>query len=106
MATHPHNPIGISISDYFTTTINFTIVIAFANGATGFSVGIEELGSLDTIAPAVSKGNTTLLEWINEDMAKLGAEKFFHSAYEKTLLDVYGADYEDTLVVEPGQAAN
>ena len=39
-------------------------------------------------------------------MAKLGAEKFFHSAYEKTLLDVYGADYEDTLVVEPGQAAN
>ena len=83
-----------------------TEVIAFANGTTGFTVGIEELGSLDTIAPAVSKGNTTLLEWINEDMAKLGAEKFFHSAYEKTLLDVYGADYEDTLVVEPGQAAN
>ena len=83
-----------------------TEVIAFANGASGFTVGIEELGSLDTIAPAVSKGNTTLLEWINEDMAKLGAEKFVHSAYEKTLLDVYGADYEDTLVVEPGPAAN
>ncbi len=82
-----------------------TEVIAFANGAEGYTVGIEELGSLDTIAPAVSKGNTTLLEWINEDMAKLGAEKFFHSDYEKTLLDVYGADYEETLVVEPGQAA-
>lgn len=82
-----------------------TEVIAFANGAEGYTVGIEELGSLDTIAPAVSKGNTTLLEWINEDMAKLGAEKFFHSDYEKTLLDVYGADYEETLVVEPGQSA-
>ena len=81
-----------------------TEVIAFANSAKGFTVGIEELGSLDTIAPAVSKGNTELLQWINEDMEKLGVEKFFHAAYEKTLLDVYGADYEDTLVVEPGQA--
>ena len=80
-----------------------TEVIAFANSAEGYTVGIEELGSLDTIAPAVSKGNTTLLDWINEDMQKLGSEKFFHAAYEKTLLDVYGADYEDTLVVVPGQ---
>ena len=80
-----------------------TEVIAFANSAEGYTVGIEELGSLDTIAPAVSKGNTELLEWINEDMEKLGAENFFHTAYEKTLLEVYGADYEDTLVVEPGQ---
>ena len=78
-----------------------TEVIAFANEGSGYTVGIEELGSLDTIAPAVSKGNTTLLDWVNEDLAKLGSEKFFHSAYEKTLLDVYGADYEDTLVVEP-----
>ena len=78
-----------------------TEVIAFANAGTGYVVGIEELGSLDTIAPAVSKGNTELLDWVNEDMAKLGSENFFHGAYEKTLLDVYGADYEDTLVVEP-----
>ena len=78
-----------------------TEVIAFANEGSGYTVGIEELGSLDTIAPAVSKGNTTLLEWVNEDMHKLGQEKFFHAAYEKTLLSVYGAEYEDTLVVEP-----
>jgi len=80
-----------------------TEVIAFANGTTGYTVGIEELGDKDTIAPAVTKGNETLLNWINEDMAKLGAENFFHAAYEKTLLDVYGAAYEDTLVVEPGK---
>lgn len=78
-----------------------TEVIAFANELQGYTVGIEELGSADTIAPAVSKGNTTLLDWINEDLHALGSENFFHSAYEKTLLDVYGADYEDTLVVEP-----
>ncbi len=82
-----------------------TEVIAFANQATAgeYVVGIETLGDADTIAPAVTKGNTTLLEWINEDMAKLGAENFFHTDYEKTLLATYGADYEDTLVVEPGK---
>lgn len=80
-----------------------TEVIAFANQSKGYTVGIEELGDLDTIAPAVSKGNDTLLAWVNETMAKLGSEKFFHADYEKTLLDVYGAAYEDTLVVEPGQ---
>ena len=81
-----------------------TEVIAFANQGTGFTVGIEELGDLDTIAPAVSKGNDTLLAWVNETMEKLGSEKFFHSDYEKTLLEVYGAAYEETLVVEPGQS--
>ena len=69
-----------------------TEVIAFANESKGYTVGIEELGSKDTIAPAVSKGNDTLLQWINDDMHTLGSEKFFHAAYEKTLLDVYGAD--------------
>ena len=67
-------------------------------------MGIESLGNPDTIAPAVAKGNENLLTWINEDMVKLGAQNFFHAAYEKTLLDTYGAAYEDTLVVEPGQA--
>ena len=79
-----------------------TEVMAFAATTPGYTVGIAELGSLDTIAPAVSKGNESLLAWINEDMVKLGAENFFHADYEKTLLDVYGADYENTLVVEPG----
>ena len=81
-----------------------TEVIAFANADLNeYVVGIESLGNPDTIAPAVAKGNESLLTWINDEMVKLGSQKFFHSAYEKTLLDTYGADYEDTLVVEPGQ---
>ncbi len=81
-----------------------TEVIAFANSAgSGYVVGIEQLGDLDTIAPAVSKGNTELLDWINEDLAKLGAENFFHKDYEKTLESTYGDEFEETLVVEPGQ---
>ena len=64
-------------------------------------MGIDELGDKDTIAPAVAKGNSELLDWVNNELNDLGAKKFFHSDYEKTLKDTYGSDYEDTLVVEP-----
>lgn len=79
-----------------------TEVIAFALQNKGYKVGISTLGSNDTIAPAVTKGNTTLLEWINEDIKKLGEEKFFHKDYEETLSETYGTEYEETLVVEGG----
>ena len=79
-----------------------TEVIAFANENEGYTVGIESLGSADTIAPAVTKGNTTLLEWLNDEIEALGEENFFHADYEATLVDTYGLDYEDTLVVEGG----
>ncbi|MCR4833454.1 MAG: transporter substrate-binding domain-containing protein [Butyrivibrio sp.] len=77
-----------------------TEVIAFAIENEGYEVGIPSLGSADTIAPAVTKGNETLLSWLNEELVTLGQENFFHADYEATLLDTYGADYEDTLVVE------
>ena len=82
-----------------------TEVIAYATENPGYVVGIPSLGSQDTIAPAVSKGNTTLLDWLNEEIKTLGNENFFHADYEATLIDTYGKDYEETLVVEGGQAA-
>ena len=82
-----------------------TEVIAYALENEGYVVGIPSLGSQDTIAPAVSKGNTTLLNWLNDEIKALGKENFFHADYEATLLDTYGADYEDTLVVEGGVVA-
>ena len=80
-----------------------TEVIAFAKQNSGYTVGIPSLGSQDTIAPAVSKGNTTLLDWINDEIKSLGEESFFHKDYEETLVDTYGLDYEDELVVEGGE---
>ena len=82
-----------------------TEVIAFALQNSGYTVGIPSLGSQDTIAPAVSKGNTTLLEWINAEIESLAAENFFHKDYEATLVDTYGLDYEESLVVEGGVVA-
>ena len=80
-----------------------TEVIAFAIENPGYTVGIPSLGSQDTIAPAVATGNITLLNWLNDEIKSLGKENFFHKDYEATLLDTYGKEYEDTLVVEGGE---
>ena len=80
-----------------------TEVLAWAIENPGFTVGIESLGSLDTIAPAVQKGNDTVLTYINDEIRALAAKQFFHADYEATLKDVYGDAVDpDNLVVEGG----
>lgn len=80
-----------------------TEVLAWAIENNGFSVGVESLGNLDTIAAAVQKGNKELLDWLNNHIKTLGEENFFHQAYEATLAPVYGdAADPDSLVVEGG----
>ena len=80
-----------------------TEVLAWAMQNPGFTVGIESLGSLDAIAPAVTKGNTTVLNWVNDEIKALADEQFFHADYDATLAAVYGeAVDKDNLVVEGG----
>ncbi|WP_191015372.1 cysteine ABC transporter substrate-binding protein [Treponema zioleckii] len=80
-----------------------TEVLAWAIENNGFTVGIESLGDLDTIAPAVQKGNTELLNWINDEIKSLAKEQFFHADYEATLREVYGPQSDaNNLVVEGG----
>ena len=80
-----------------------TEVIAFAKDNPGFSVGVPTLGSQDTIAPAVTKGNKELLDWINTELVTLGKENFVHKDYEATLTSVYGKEFEENLVIEGGK---
>lgn len=80
-----------------------TEVIAWAKENPGFVVGAPSIGNIDTIAPAVAKGNKELLDWINKELESLGNEKFIHKAYEETLLHIYGADFEESLVIEGGK---
>lgn len=81
-----------------------TEVLAWAIENPGFAVGIDSLGSLDTIAPAVTKGNKTLLDFINTEIKNLAKENFFHADYEATLRPVYGEKSDaDALVVEGGK---
>ena len=80
-----------------------TEVLAWAMSNPGFTVGVESLGSLDAIAPAVTKGNETLLNWINDEIKALANENFFHNDYDETLASVYGTAVDkENLVVEGG----
>ena len=81
-----------------------TEVLAWALQNDGFSVGIDSIGSQDTIAPAVAQGNKTLLDWVNSEIESLAGEQFFHQDYKETLEPVYGTEVDiDSLVVEGGK---
>ena len=99
--TEAYNALLDGRGDAFST--DNTEVLAWALQNEGFSVGIESIGNLDTIAPAVSKGNETLLNWINEEIRARAEEEFFHADYNATLEPVYGTAVDmDSLVVEGG----
>ena len=99
--TEAYNALLDGRGDAFST--DNTEVLAWALKNKGFSVGIQSLGDLDTIAPAVSKGNDSLKDWINEEIKALADEQFFHKDYKETLEPVYGTEVDaDSLVVEGG----
>ena len=80
-----------------------TEVLAWAKQNKGFVVGVESLGNVDAIAPAVQKGNTELLNWLNDEIKTLAKEKFFHKDFDETLKSVYGDSIDpENLVVEGG----
>ncbi len=81
-----------------------TEVLAWAKANKGFKVGITRLGDNDTIAPAVQKGNKELLDFVNDEIVKLGKDDFFHKDYQETLAPVYGDEVNpDEIVVEGGE---
>lgn len=77
------------------------LVLAWAKENPNFKVGVPTLGQHDFIAPAVKKGDTALLDWLNKDMDKLTKEGVMQQAYEKTLKPVYGTNIsEKELLIE------
>lgn len=99
--TETYNALLDGRGDAFCT--DNTEVLAWALQNEGYSVGITSLGNQDTIAPAVTKGNESLLNWINDEIKSLADEQFFHEAYKATLEPVYGTEVDiDSLVVEGG----
>ena len=78
-----------------------TEVLAWARSNKGFTVGITNLGDTDYIAPAVQKGNISLLSWLNKEIQSLGKKKFFTKDYNATLKSVYGSSAKaEDIVVE------
>jgi polar amino acid transport system substrate-binding protein len=81
-----------------------TFLFAWAVQHPGYTTTIESIGSLDTIAPAVQKGNKTLLDWLNNEISTGLGATFFHDDYKATLIPVYGNTVDpESVVVEKGQ---
>ncbi|MFL1706161.1 cysteine ABC transporter substrate-binding protein [Campylobacter sp. MOP7] len=81
-----------------------TLLFAWVKENPGFTVGIQSIGNIDSIAPAVKKGNEALLKWINNEIMSLEKEQFFHKAYDETLKPVYGDSVDaESVVVEGGK---
>ena len=100
--TDAYNALLDGRGDAFST--DNTEVLAWAKANPGFTVGIDSLGDVDTIAVAVQKGNKDLLDWINNEIKELGKENFFHEAYKATLEPIYGDSADpDSIVIEGGQ---
>ena len=100
--TDAYNALLDGRGDAFST--DNTEVLAWAKANPGFTVGIDSLGDVDTIAVAVQKGNIDLLNWINDEIKELGKENFFHEAYKATLEPVYGDSADpDSIIIEGGE---
>lgn len=76
-----------------------TYLYAWAKDNPGFTVGIKKLGEESTIAPAVRKGNSNLLNWTNKEIKRLTAQGFFDKAYESELAPSFTSDIKPQDVI-------
>jgi polar amino acid transport system substrate-binding protein len=76
-----------------------TSLFAWARDNPGYLTGIDFLGPLDAIAPAVKKGDAELLDFVNREIVKLTSEDFFFKDYEATLLPAFGSFVDPKTIV-------
>ncbi|WP_121020384.1 cysteine ABC transporter substrate-binding protein [Helicobacter vulpis] len=76
-----------------------TLLFAWVKKNPEFKVGIPSLGDQEVIAPAVKKGNKTLLEWLDKEIDTLIKSGFIKEAYDATLKPVYGDELDPKSVI-------
>lgn len=76
-----------------------TLLFAWAKENPGYTTFISSLGDEDAIAPAVKKGDTELLEWLNNEIDTLTKDGFFKEAFDETLAPAYGDTVEPESVI-------
>lgn len=77
------------------------LLYAWAKNNPNFTVSIQKIGPDDVIAPAVKKGNTELLNWVNAQIEALQTQEFFHKAYDKSVKPFYGDNIDpDNIVID------
>lgn len=77
------------------------LLYAWAKNNPDFTVSIQKIGPDDVIAPAVKKGNTELLNWVNAQILELQTQEFFHKAYDQAVRSFYGDNIDpDNIVID------
>ena len=76
-----------------------TQVAEFSVQNDDYTLRIAQTGDIVEYAPAVSKGNSSLVKKINKAVDKLNKENFFSADYQQTLKNVYGKRFEECLVI-------
>ena len=64
-----------------------------------YTVGIKSIGPKQYIAPAVKKGNKSLLNWSNKEINKLNKEDFFTQDYNHQLKPYFGSEVKPSDIV-------
>lgn len=64
-----------------------------------YTVGIKSIGPKQYISPAVKKGNKSLLNWSNKEIAKLNKEDFFTKDYNSQLKPYFGSEVKPSDIV-------
>ncbi len=80
-----------------------TYALAWAAENPDFVVGIPQIGNEDFIAPAVKKGNTELLNWLNTEIKQLRTTGEIQKIYNQTLKPIYGDKVDAQIFLNVGQ---
>lgn len=80
------------------------VLFSWAKQNPGYRVLEEKLGAEAPIAPAVTKGNIELRDWVNVELAKLGEEKFLLKLYDQYVRKELSDDTKpESVIVEGGK---
>lgn len=77
-----------------------TYALAWAAENPNFVVGIPQIGNEDFIAPAVRKGDTELLKWLNTEIKQLREHGEIEHIYNQTLKPLYGEKVDSKIFLE------
>ena len=77
-----------------------TYALAWASENPTFTAGIQQIGNQDFIAPAVKKGDTQLLAWLNHEILSLQKTGEIQKIYDQTLQPVYGTTVDSKVFLD------
>ncbi|MCH7337652.1 transporter substrate-binding domain-containing protein [Acinetobacter sp. NIPH 2699] len=81
-----------------------TYALAWVAKNPEYVAGIQQIGNEDFIAPAVRKGNTQLLNWLNTEITQLRNTGEVQKIYDQTLKPVYGESVDANVFLNVAQS--